>query len=43
MRQNQISLVRRGGLKRVARSLGQDMHGYSSLLCEDRQDFREQA
>jgi hypothetical protein len=43
MRQNQIGLVARGRLKRLRRSLGQDMHGYSSLLCEGLQDFREQA
>jgi hypothetical protein len=29
--------------KRPSRSYSQDIHGYPSLPCENRQDFREQA
>ena len=43
MHQNQIGVVARGRLKRLACSLSQDMHGYPGLLGEGGEDVHEQA
>ena len=43
MHQKQIGVVARGRLKRLARSLGQDMYGYAGLSGEGRENVRKQA
>jgi hypothetical protein len=43
MHQNQIGVVARGRLKRLAGSLSQDAHSYAGFLGEGGQDVREQA
>ena len=40
--ENQIGVVARRRLKRLTRSLSQNMHGYSGLFGEGRENVREQ-
>ena len=42
MHQNQIGVIARRRLKRLAGALSQHMHGYTGLLGEVWQDVREQ-